>query len=181
MRAAVDAAAAALGGLSVLVCNAAMMQPVSMVDGDPAKWEEELDVNVKGPMACTRFALPHILASGCENKAVILVGSIVSKLALPGAAGYVSSKHALAGFAGCLFGEVREKGVKVSLIMPGFVATELVQDWPGLVFEKMLKPDDVANAVECVLSFSSSACPTEILLKPQYSPEDGSKFFNGCA
>lgn len=175
VRAAVDAAAAALGGLSVLVCNAAILQPVSVLDGDPAMWEEELDVNVKGTMASTRFALPHILASACETKGVILVGSILSQYMEPGAAGYVSSKHALKGFAGCLFGEVREKGVKVCLIMPGFVATEMVQVFEGLIFENMLKPDDVAHAVECVLSFSASACPIEILLRPQYSAEGGTK------
>mmetsp|Transcript_117337 Transcript_117337/g.373850 ORF Transcript_117337/g.373850 Transcript_117337/m.373850 type:complete len:302 (-) Transcript_117337:175-1080(-) len=173
VREAVDRAAARLGGLEALVCNAAVLLAASAVDGDPARWEEELDVNVKGSMAATRYALPHILRSQASSRAVIFIGSTASQWSFPWCGGYCASKHALKGFAGSVFSEVRDKGVKVTLIMPGFTDTDMVAANKGMIKDKMIQPDDIAHAVEFVLSFPSSACPTEMLIRPQYDCTDG--------
>lgn len=170
---AIDGAANAFGGISVLVCNAGVLLATSAASGDPARWEEELDVNVKGSMAATRAALPHILQSKAATKAVIFIGSTGSQWSFPYSGGYCASKHALRGFAGSVFLEVRDKGVKVCTIMPGFTDTDMIAANKGMVKDKLMKPDDVAHAVECVLNFPSSACPTEMLIRPQYDCTDG--------
>eukprot|EP00931_Biecheleriopsis_adriatica_P103603 TRINITY_DN78410_c0_g1_i1.p1 TRINITY_DN78410_c0_g1~~TRINITY_DN78410_c0_g1_i1.p1 ORF type:complete len:261 (+),score=43.10 TRINITY_DN78410_c0_g1_i1:58-840(+) len=170
---AVEDTVAAFGGISVLVCNAGVLISASAVTGNPESWEEELDVNVKGTMAASRAALPHIIKSP-HTRAVIIIGSTGSRWSWPYGGGYCASKHALRGYAGSLFEEVRDKGVKVCIIMPGFTDTDMTAANKGMVREKMIRPDDVAHAVECVLNFPSSACPTEILIRPQYSCVDGS-------
>merc|ERR1719401_2976661 len=116
-------------------------------------------------MAATRYALPHIIASRHPTKAVIFIGSTGSQWSFPYCGGYCASKHALRGFAGSLFEEVRDKGVKVCTIMPGFTDTEMTAANKGMIKEKMMQPEDVAHAVECVLNFPQSACPTEMLIR----------------
>merc|ERR1719401_2207812 len=125
-------------------------------------------------MAATRYALPHIIASRHPTKAVVFIGSTGSQWSWPYGGGYCASKHALKGFAGSVFSEVRDKGVKVCLIMPGFTDTAMVANNPGMIKDKMMRPEDVAHAVESVLAFPVSACPTELLLRPQYDCTDGS-------
>mmetsp|Transcript_39843 Transcript_39843/g.109657 ORF Transcript_39843/g.109657 Transcript_39843/m.109657 type:complete len:195 (-) Transcript_39843:28-612(-) len=120
------------------------------------------------------FALPHIVASPARVKAVIFVGSTGSQWSFPYCGGYCASKHALRGFAGSVFPEVRDKGVKVCVIMPGFTDTDMVASNKGMIKEKMMRPDDVAHTVECVLGFPPSACPTEIVVRPQFDCTDGS-------
>eukprot|EP00746_Dinoflagellata_sp_MGD_P127012 gnl/MRDRNA2_/MRDRNA2_61697_c0_seq1.p1 gnl/MRDRNA2_/MRDRNA2_61697_c0~~gnl/MRDRNA2_/MRDRNA2_61697_c0_seq1.p1 ORF type:complete len:274 (+),score=51.32 gnl/MRDRNA2_/MRDRNA2_61697_c0_seq1:71-892(+) len=175
-RAAVDAAiddvVKTFSGISVLVCNAGVLLGTPVVGGDPAKWEEEIDVNVKGTMAVAHAAMPHILqAATC--RAVIIIGSTGSMWSWPWGGGYCASKHALRGFAGSLFQEVRDKGVKVCLIMPGFTDTQMVASNPGMIHEKKMRPEDIAHAAKCVLNFPVSACPTEMLIRPQFNCTDG--------
>ena len=173
VSAAMQSIMAAFDDISVLVCNAGVLLSTPIVDGDPTRWEQELDVNVKGTMAAAHVALPQILKSSAVVKAVIIIGSTGSQWSWPFGAGYCASKHALKGFAGSLFEEVRDKGVKVCIIMPGFTDTAMTASNPGMVNGKKIQPDDVAHAVECVLNFPSSACPTEILIRPQYNCTDG--------
>jgi len=160
------------GGITVLVCNAGTLKGTPVVGGDPKKWEEEIDVNVKGTMSVTHAVIPHVLES-THGKAVVIIGSTGSMWSWPWGGGYCASKHALRGFAGSLFEEVRDKGVKVCLIMPGFTDTEMTASNPGMIHEKKMRPADVAHAVMCVLSFPSSACPTEMLIRPQFNCTDG--------
>ena len=65
--------------------------------------------------------------------------------------------------------DVRDYGIKVSSIMPGFVDTDLTGSM-GMNSEHMIAPSDVADSVQYVLSASASACPTEIVLRPQLRP-----------
>jgi short-subunit dehydrogenase len=73
------------------------------------------------------------------------------------------------GFSEALFEEVREQGLKVACILPGFVDTALL-DAPEGARARMLRPDDVAEAVLFVLGSSPRSCPSEIVLRPQRSP-----------
>jgi len=104
-----------------------------------------------------------------EDAAIINIASITSRTTYSGGAAYSSSKHAVLGFTGCLFEDLREFGVKVCAILPGYVDTEMV-DSPGLVRDKLIAPDDIAHCVDYVLNSSARVCPTEIVLRPQFSP-----------
>ena len=73
------------------------------------------------------------------------------------------------GFTGSLWEDVREKGVKVCSIEPGYVYTKMIED-KELDFSKTIQPEDIAKTVMFVLQFPENGCPTEILIKPQRDP-----------
>jgi 3-oxoacyl-[acyl-carrier protein] reductase len=92
---------------------------------------------------------------------VVIVGSIAGRSAFVGGAGYAATKHAAMGFAESLMLEVRDAGVKVSIVNPGSVATDFGGDGSGGGSEPKgrLAAEDVAAAVAYVL-----ATPPEVLL-----------------
>ncbi len=84
-------------------------------------------------------------------------------------AGHCAVRHGLEGFAKALFEEVREDGVKVTVLHPGFVNTPLTQS-EKLNAERMIQPDDIAALVTTALDLPPSACMTELTVRPQRSP-----------
>jgi len=104
-----------------------------------------------------------------KEAAIINIASIASRTTYSGGSAYSSSKHAVLGFTGCVFEDLREFGVKVCAILPGYVDTEMV-DSPGLERDKMIAPEDIAHCVDFILNSSARVCPTEIVLRPQISP-----------
>ena len=89
---------------------------------------------------------------------------------LIGYASYSASKFGILGFTQSLFEEVREYGVKVSIILPGFVDTPLIPLNKRLDRSKMIQPRDIAEAVMYVLSTPANACPVEMTIRPQQTP-----------
>jgi NADP-dependent 3-hydroxy acid dehydrogenase YdfG len=102
----------------------------------------------------------------------VFIGSGASRQAFANNAAYVASKHGLAGLAGATFLDVRDRGVKVSLVSPGLVAAGagLLSPAGANSPQELLAPEDVAAAVAFVVSFPHTGCPTEIQLQPQKSP-----------
>jgi NAD(P)-dependent dehydrogenase (short-subunit alcohol dehydrogenase family) len=74
------------------------------------------------------------------------------------------------GFTQSLYEEVREYGIKVSVILPGFVDTPMIPPVKHLDRSKMIRPEDVADAVLFVLKSSPASCPVEMMIRPQRSP-----------
>ena len=104
-----------------------------------------------------------------ETGTVIHISSISGRNTSAGGGIYSASKYALNGLAGCMYEDVRDHGIKVSAIMPGFVATDLTDNL-GMTNNNMITPEDVADSVQYVLSASAHCCPTEIVLRPQQRP-----------
>lgn len=155
------------GRLDVLVNNAGLMTMGSVADVEPEKWRALMDVNVLAPMRLSKAALPHLVKR--SRSAIVNIGSIAGRSTYAGGAGYCASKHALMGFSGSLFDDVREQGVKVCVICPGFVKTDMVAGH-GLDGDKMIQPEDVAATVLFVVRHADTVCPTEIVLRPQRTP-----------
>ena len=84
---------------------------------------------------------------------------------------YAAAKFGLLGFTQSLFAEVRDHGIKVAAICPGLVDTDLIPRNKQVDRDKFLHPDDIAEVVYDVLISPLRACPTEIVLEPQYDPE----------
>jgi len=74
------------------------------------------------------------------------------------------------GYSGSLYEDVREAGIKVCAICPGYVNTRMANLDPGLNPELMIQPDDVARAVLFVVRYPDTGCPTEIIIRPRRSP-----------
>jgi 3-oxoacyl-[acyl-carrier protein] reductase len=166
-RYAVDEAVAALGGLDILINNAGVPGSGRAGETAPEDWDLTLAVNIRAPMDITTLALPHIVKS--EAGAVIFLASIAGKMSFAGGGAYCASKHAVPGFAGSVFEDVREHGVKVCAISPGFVNTGLVAS-KNLDADKMIQPEDVADTVLWICQTPANVCPTQITLRPQRTP-----------
>ncbi len=158
-----------LGRLNVLINNAGMHQFASSVDADLEMWDAMLNVNLRAVMHATRLSLPHIIAGTQRGQrgAVIFMSSLGGKFSAPTNAGYAATKHALTGFAGSVFEDVRDHNVKVCTLYPGWTNTGLLADW--LNAGDVIQPEDIAEAVRFVISSPSTVCPTEIVLHPQSS------------
>ena len=156
-----------LGGLKVVVNNAGIYASGSAETLDPEVFARVMAVNVNGLMHVTHHALPHLIAQ--EGGAVIQIASVVARSSFAGGGAYCASKHAVLGYTESVFEDVREHGVKVCTICPGFVNTEMVAG-RGLDMARMIQPEDVAHAALFVADFPATGCPTEITIRPQRSP-----------
>jgi 3-oxoacyl-[acyl-carrier protein] reductase len=152
------AVADALGGrdADVLVNNAGVGVLKPLLELTPAEWHRMVDVNLNALYHVTRAVLPGMVARGRGH--VVIVGSIAGRSAFVGGAGYAATKHAVMGFAESLMLEVRDAGVKVSVVSPGSVATEF-SGRGGPKAGGQLDPDDVAAAVAYAV-----ATPPEVLV-----------------
>ena len=156
------------GALHVLVNNAGAFHWGAADTADPDDWDDLIDLNLKSSMRATRLALPHILAAG-DGGAVLFIASMASRVAFGMNAAYVASKHGIVGFAGSVFQDVRERGVKVCAICPGLVETSLTHSLDADA-GKMIQPEDIAEAARYALRSPARVCPTEIVLQPQRAP-----------
>ena len=143
----------------VLVNNAGVITKKPLLRLTPDEWQEMIDVNVSALFHVTRQLLPGMIERGSGH--IINIASIAGRSAFPGGTGYVATKHAVLGFSESLMLEVREAGVKVSVVMPGSVATDMkVSDSTDPSW--MLKPEDVANVVAQILSMPTHALTYQV-------------------
>lgn len=161
-----EAIIAKLGRLDALVNNAGAFDFTPVGDADLERWDQVLDVNLRAAIHLTRHALPHLERN--RTSAVINIASVAGKDCLATGGVYAASKFGLFGFAGSLFEDVRERGVKVCTIAPGQVASRI--DVIPLERSVVIPPEDIAKVVAFVLEFPSTSCPTEIVLRPQHRP-----------
>jgi short-subunit dehydrogenase len=89
---------------------------------DLAPFERIMQVNYMGSVYCTHHALPHLKRS---RGRIVGVSSLTGKTGVPTRSGYAASKHAMAGFFDSLRIELADEGVSVTMIYPGFVATDI--------------------------------------------------------
>jgi short-subunit dehydrogenase len=111
-----------LGDLDILVCNAGYGIIGPMRDVPPRDMERIWQVNFQSGYESIHAALPHLLPK--RKGHLVLVSSVVGKKAFPFSATYAATKFAQVGLGEALWGELRESGVGVSVICPGFTETE---------------------------------------------------------
>lgn len=151
-----------------LINNAGWGKRAPIIKGRREDWDQTLRLNLRAPMILAKALLPPMIAKG--NGAVINIGSISGKTGEANGAAYSASKFGLIGFTQSLYEEVREYGIKVAVILPGFVDTPLIPPNRQLDRSKMIQPADVAQTVHYVLTSPPTCCPVEITLRPQKSP-----------
>ncbi len=121
----VKTAAAAFGGIDILVSNAGVQHIAPIVDLSFADWRRILAVHLDGAFLTTRACLKHMYAA--RSGSIIYMGSVHSKLASPLKAPYTAAKHGLIGLCKAVAKEGAEHGVRANVICPGFVRTPLVE------------------------------------------------------
>jgi 3-oxoacyl-[acyl-carrier protein] reductase len=156
------------GTVDILINNAGWGKRAPVVKGDVEDWDRTFRVNLRAPMILAKMLLPSMLEKG--EGAVINIGSVSGKTGEANGAAYAASKFGLIGFTQSLYEEVREHGIKVAVILPGFVDTPLIPPNRQLDRSKMIQADDIAQAVHYVLTSPATCCPVEITVRPQKTP-----------
>ncbi len=173
-RAAVARTQDELGGLDILINNAGVMLLGPIVDADTEDWRRMISTNVLGLMYMTHAALPRMIADGRGD--IVNVSSVAGRVARLGSGAYNASKWAVNAFSESLRQEVTTKGVRISLVEPGAVATELtdhithqdtkatIKGWIDTM--RPLQSEDIARAVVYTVSQPPHVAVNEILIRP---------------
>lgn len=112
-----------LGPVDVLINNAGMTSRGLAVDTLIAVDKKMMDVNYFGPIALTKALLPHFLSR--QKGLIIVISSVIGKFGTALRSSYAASKHALHGFFDSLRGEISSHGIRVVIVIPGYVKTEI--------------------------------------------------------
>ena len=171
----VEAANDEHGGLHILVNNAGLMLLGSVDGADTSEWRRMIEINLWGLLVCTHAALPLIAASGGGD--VVNLSSVAGRRANAGAAVYNMTKFGVHAFSEALRQEALHSGVRVTIVAPGFVDTELqghnrdpmVQQAIERNREQIgdpLGPEDVASAILYAVSRPPHVSLNEVLVRP---------------
>src|SRR5829696_5393366 len=152
----------------VLVNNAGVGVLKPLLELTPEEWHTMVDVNFNALYHVTRAVLPGMVRRGRGH--VVVIGSIAGRSAFTGGTCYAATKHAVMGFAESLMLEVRDAGVKVSVVMPGSVATAFSPGHGGDDWK--LTAADVAESVAHVLAAPPNALVSRVELRP-LAPKKG--------
>jgi len=163
----VERAAAEFGQLDILVNNAGVGSFLPIQEMSAQEWDRQIGVNLNGVFHCSRAAIPHLRAT---EGWIINIGSLASRNSFAGGVAYNASKFGLLGMTEAMMLDLREDGIRVSIIMPGSVSTEFNDHVPGPGDAWKLQPDDVARAVLDLLAYPSNALASRVELRPSRPP-----------
>ncbi|HEY1566213.1 MAG TPA: SDR family NAD(P)-dependent oxidoreductase [Solirubrobacteraceae bacterium] len=177
-QALVDKAVGDLGRLDTLINNAGVMLLGPAVGAPLEEWERMISVNVHGLLYCAHAALPHLLKAAQDSPRqvadMVNISSVAGRVARSGSGVYNATKWGVGAFSESLRQEVTRRHVRVSLVEPGAVATELVSHnrpeireamAAGDDFEKMV-PEDIADAIAFVVTRPWRVAINEVLIRP---------------
>jgi NADP-dependent 3-hydroxy acid dehydrogenase YdfG len=175
---AVQRVVAGLGRLDIVVNNAGLMRIGPVSDADPADWDQMLSVNVRGLLYVTRAALPHLVRAAADTPRhvadVVNISSTGGRVARPGTAVYSLTKFGIGAFSEAVRQEMLGQRVRVGLVEPGTVQTEITTHLPpedraaldrrnaGMV---KLQPADIADAVLYMVTRDRRVAVNEILVR----------------
>ena len=156
-----------LGPIEVLINNAGIGVFGPIQEASEANWDAVLDTNLKSVFLLTRAVAPGMIARRSGH--IVNIASLAGKNAFAGGAIYCASKWGLLGLTECMAEDLRPHGIRVSAVCPGSVATDFSppsKKDPS----KMLQPEDVAHAVEMILTQAPQSFISEVLLRPTQKP-----------
>lgn len=151
------------GRIDVLINNAGVVYTGPVEKTDTEQWDEMMAVNARGTFLMVKHSLPLIPKGGH----IVNIGSNASKKGFPGWAAYCASKFAVLGFTNSLREELRDRGIKVSAVLPGPTRTDI---WDSLGGKwdrtKMMSPEVTAKTVMSVINQPPGANIDEIDIVP---------------
>ncbi|GAC1338140.1 MAG: SDR family NAD(P)-dependent oxidoreductase [Candidatus Dormibacteria bacterium] len=178
-RGAIEATVAEFGRLDTLVNNAGVMLLGPIVDAELEEWRRMVELNLLGLLYCTHAALPHLLkaaeTSPRQVADLINVSSVAGRVARTNSGVYNLSKFGVNAFSESLRQEVTKRHVRVSLVEPGTVETELgshnrpeIREQLARRFGEMerLRSEDIADAVLYIVTRARHIAINELLIRP---------------
>jgi len=179
VRSMIDRTVAHFGRLDTLVNNAGVMLLGPIVDAPVEEWRRMVELNLLGLLYATHAALPHLLAAAESDPRrvadIVNVSSVAGRSARSGSGVYNATKFGVGAFSESLRQEVTQRHVRVSLVEPGAVATELIShNRPGVIEGlqamwgpvEILEPQDIAEAIAFTVTRPRRAAVNEMLVRP---------------
>ena len=179
IRSAVEQTVRQFGRLDTVVANAGLMLLGPIVDADVTEWSRMVELNLLGLMYTAHASLPHLLDAATkpprEVADLVLISSVAGRVARLGNGGYTATKHGVGAFGEALRQEVAERHVRVSLIEPGAVNTELASHNRPEVLAGMasrfgnierMEDVDIADAINYVVTRPRRMSINELLVRP---------------
>lgn len=176
---AVDRVAAEFGRLDTVINNAGVMLLGPIENAPVEEWERMVNVNLLGLLYCSKAALPHLLkAADGEPRGVadlVNVSSVAGRVPRLGSGVYNATKHAVGAFSESLRQEVTGRHVRVSLVEPGAVTTELVSHNRPEIRDQMsqrfagtqrMEAADIADVIGYIVSRPRHVAINEVLVRP---------------
>lgn len=151
--------------VEVLINNAGVFLPGNISEEENGILESQIDTNLYSAYHLTRAILPVMLPQ--KRGYIFNMCSIASQIAYPGGGSYSISKFALLGFSKVLREEMKDKGIRVSSVMPGGTWSDSWKNMKHLPYERLMEANDIAIAILAAYKMSPSAVVEEIVLRPQ--------------
>jgi NADP-dependent 3-hydroxy acid dehydrogenase YdfG len=168
-----------LGRLDTVVNNAGVMLLGPVVGAPTEEWDRMVSLNVQGLLYVAHAAVPHLLEAAESSPRrvadLVNVSSVAGRVTRVGSAVYNLTKHGVGAFSDSLRQELARRHVRVSLIEPGAVTTELATHLRPEIREQliqrlesveMLEAGDIADAIEFVVTRPRHVAVNEILIRP---------------
>jgi short-subunit dehydrogenase len=138
-----------LGPIDVLINNAGIMPVSALAEEDDASVTRQLELNLHAVIRGTQEAMRRMVPRGSGH--IVNIASLAGRSGFPNLATYCATKHGVVGLSEAVRGELRGTGVEISVVMPGFVRTELIAGLKDARGVKTLVPEDVANEIVSAL------------------------------
>jgi short-subunit dehydrogenase len=159
----------ALGPVDILVNAAGLGIFGRVVDFSDEDFEILMETNLRGIFFTSRFVLPSMIER--KRGHIINIASIAGKTGSATRAVYCASKFGVVGFTESLAEEVRQYGIRVSVICPGSTNTSFSSsETSGKSRDRMLRPEDVAHAVRMIVTQEPNSFISEIVMRPTQKP-----------
>lgn len=168
-----------LGRLDTVVNNAGVMLLGPIVDAPTEEWDRMVSLNIQGLLYVAHAALPHLLEAAETSPRrvadLVNVSSVAGRLVRSGSGVYNLTKHGVGAFSESLRQEVTSRHVRVSLVEPGAVATELATHLRPEARERhrerfgdleILQSSDIADAIAYIVTRPRHVAINEILIRP---------------
>lgn len=154
------------GKIDNLINNAGILIVKKFIDSDLSEFQEQINTNLIGVYNFTKAALPSMIEK--KSGSIINISSLAGKNTFVGGTMYAATKHALMAFSGCLMLEVREHNIRVAVVCPGSVATDMIfnSSMAPANPEKILDPSDVAEIVSTIIKLPARALMSEVEIRP---------------
>ena len=169
--AAIDAVAAREGGLHVLVNCAGWDKPMPFVDTTPEFWDKILAINLKGPLACTRAALRHMIKQ--QSGKIVTIASDAGRVGSTGEAVYSAAKGGLIAFTKTIARETARHRINVNCVCPGPSDTPLFQQ------EFAAQSPKLAESLKRVIPWGRLGVPDDVAPAVVFLASDDAGFITG--
>jgi len=152
------------GRLDILVNNAGVTYSKLLQETPTPQWDRLFSVNARAPFILCRQALP--LLKKAQAAYIINICSIVGVKCYPLQSAYTASKHALRGMTKSLAEELRGTGVRVHLICPGGIDTQMIHEIrPDIKREDLMQPEEIAELVVYLVTHEGNAVIDELHIR----------------